>query len=196
MIATVASCIFILIVFILMKDNRNYKPKDIIVPTYPENVRLTVPTKRGTLKITNERYKFPFHTYNKPLLSSNFFRPYESLSSSIAEQRNLESADTPWYSNSIPFVSSVNAFAPFPEVKTAWEKVGIVSQEDKIMNLYRRPIAPLQDLFEYNVQDKDGFIINLKGVQFLEDGDILDDVIGKPGKWIVHDFVKNKYVWI
>ena len=53
-----------------------------------------------------------------------------------------------------------------------------------LLNLYRRNIAPLQDLFKYTVQDKDGFIIPLKET-YLEDGDTVPEVIGKEvdGPW-------------
>lgn len=103
----------------------------------------------------------------------------------------------------IPFYASVSSYAPFPEINTPWEKVGLLTtvnpENDDILNLYRRPIAPLQDLFDYAVQDKDGFIIKLRGVRgVLEDGDIVPEVIGKEnlGPWKVNNFVKDKYVWV
>jgi len=101
----------------------------------------------------------------------------------------------------IPFYTSVSSYAPFPEINTPWEKVGLLTtvdpQNDAILNLYRRPIAPLQDLFDYAAQDKNGFIIKLRGTKFLEDGDTVPEVIGKEnlGPWKVNSFVKDKYVW-
>ena len=66
-----------------------------------------------------------------------------------------------------------------------------------ILNLYRKPVAPLQDLFDYAVQDKNGFIIKLRRTDFLEDGDIVPEVIGKEslGPWKVTQFIKDKYIW-
>jgi len=102
----------------------------------------------------------------------------------------------------VPFYSSVSSYAPFPEIDTPWEKVGLLTTEDPnnnaILNLYRKPIAPLQDLFDYSVQDKNGFIIKLRGINFLEDGDVVPQVIGKEtlGPWKVANFVKDKYVWV
>lgn len=110
---------------------------------------------------------------------------------------------TPGYTGSapIPFYSSVSAFAPFPEIYTPWEKVGVLTtvnpQDDSILELYRRPVAPLQDLFEYSVQDKNGFILQLRGTNYLRTGDIIPNVLGKESKgpWKVTQFIKNKWVW-
>lgn len=68
--------------------------------------------------------------------------------------------------------------------------------DDSIMNLYRRPIAPLQDLWEYSAQDKNGFVIKLKNTNYLENGDIIPYVEGKQnkGSWKVTDYIKDKYV--
>ncbi len=97
-----------------------------------------------------------------------------------------------------PFYGSVNAYAPFPEIKNPWEKAGILTSvsSDEILNLYRRPIAPLQDLWEYQVEDKNGFIIVLNN-KYINDGDIVNHVIGKHnGPWKAHIFVQNKYIWV
>ena len=116
--------------------------------------------------------------------SSQFFRPYGP---------NIPVGD-------VPFIGSVNSYAPFPEVVTPWEKAGILTshKDDQILNLYRRPIAPLQDLWEYQVQDKDGFVIKLVGVNYIDNGDIIQHVIGKNGlgPWKAHLFVENKYIWV
>ncbi|HMP28097.1 MAG TPA: hypothetical protein PKD85_00770 [Saprospiraceae bacterium] len=115
--------------------------------------------------------------------SSNFFRPY--------------GPNVPV--EPVPFFGSVNAYAPFPSIENPWEKAGILTSVggDQILNLYRRPIAPLQDLWEYQVQDKDGFVIKLN-VKYLEDGDLVPFVVGKNGMgpWKTHIFVQNKYVWV
>src|SRR5690606_30840211 len=103
--------------------------------------------------------------------------------------------------NPIPFIGSSSSFAPFPEVQTAWEKSGMIQtvdeSENTIMNLYRRGIAPLQDLWQYTVQDKDGFIVPLKQ-SYLEDGDIIDSVPGREslGPWKVNIYNNNKWIWV
>lgn len=116
--------------------------------------------------------------------SSNFFRPY--------------GPNVPV--EPVPFFGSVNAYAPFPAVENPWEKAGILTSVggDQILNLYRRPIAPLQDLWEYQVQDKDGFVIKLENVKYLEDKDLVPFIVGKVGMgpWKVHIFVQNKYIWV
>jgi hypothetical protein len=118
-------------------------------------------------------------------ISSDFLRPYGP---------NVPVTD-------VPFFGNVNAYAPFPEIVNPWEKAGLLTSEskkDQILNLYRRPIAPLQDLWEYQVQDKNGFVIKLEGTRYLENGDIVHHVIGKDGlgPWKVHVFVQNKYIWM
>ncbi len=174
---------------------------------------LNVPVPRGSLKMTSEKYKFPFYYNSRPLHPYDYFRPYGPNQESMQNEVNY--VDTPFYSRSgyslidtgstdIPFIGSVSSYAPFPEVYTPWEKVGIVtSKEDShrsdgektIMQLYRRAIAPLQDLFKYSVQDKNGFIIPLN-VNFIEDGDLIDNIIGKGGPWKANIFVGDKYVWV
>ena len=114
--------------------------------------------------------------------STNFFRPY--------------GPNVPV--EPVPFFGSVNAYAPFPAIETKWEKAGLLTSVDgnRILNLYRRPIAPLQDLWEYQVQDKNGFVIKLENVRYLEDGDSVPFIVGKAGlgPWKVHIFVENKYI--
>jgi len=172
---------------------------------------MNVPVPARSLKLSNEQYKYPFYRAQIPLQPYDFFKPYGPNNSSM--QNTIVPSDTPFYYypneytptlNTVPFISSVDSFAPFPEVNTPWEKTGIltnISVDDfrgrrkEILNLYRRPIAPLQDLFEYTVQDKDGFIIKLENVKFLEDGDIIPFITGKNGKWKVHSYIDNKWVW-
>jgi len=104
-------------------------------------------------------------------------------------------------SGAIPFVSSVSSYAPFPEVTTEWEKIGMIQtvdpKDNTIMNLYRKPIAPLQDLYQYMVQNKDGFVIPLNHVNYLENGDIVGHVQGfeSLGPWKANVYVNNKWVW-
>lgn len=169
---------------------------------------LNVPVPQDSLKLSSEEYRYPFYYQRKPLFPYDYFRPYGPNRRSM--QSEIIVADTPFYrrrpyrdpiSETVPFIASVNSYAPFPEVRTAWEKTGMIQTVDPndstIMNLYRRPIAPLQDLFEYSVQDKDGFIIPLKGINYLENGDIIPSIQGKEalGSWKVNIYVNNKWVW-
>ena len=173
------------------------------VPGRPIGVQVPM----GSMKISNERYnpgmfreatldgfgpgslqqnEFPHQ--RRPNVSGDFYRPYSA---------NRDNSD-------IPFFGSVDSYAPFPAVESRWEKAGILTdgsrkgKKDEILNLFRRPIAPVQDVWEYQVQDKNGFIIKLEGVRYLEDGDIVPHVIGKSGlgPWKAHIFVQNKYIWM
>ncbi len=130
----------------------------------------------------------PLPYQNRPVDSNDFFRPYGPNG----------------VINTTPFFGSVNAYSPFPEINTPWEKAGIltstnvsVSPGNRILNLFRRPIAPLQDLWEYQVQDKDGFVIRLDN-KYIEDGDIITHIIGKEGMgpYRASIFVQNKYIWV
>lgn len=175
---------------------------------------LNVPVPQRSLKLSSEEYGYPFHYQKKPLSPYDYFKPYGPNSPEM--QREIVVSDTPYYNRGgtpydshalqvgqqtyPPFISSVDAFSPFPEVQTPWEKSGIIQTENPddntIMNLYRRPIAPLQDLFEYAVQDKDGFIVPLK-VNYLENGDTVQTVPGREslGPWKVNIYINNKWVW-
>lgn len=150
-----------------------------------------VPVPMGTLKETNERYS---GRNELARWLNNMWR---------------------WLGpRSTPFYGSVYINAPFPSINSftargtiegwgspvGWEKAGILTSRgttDIILNLYRRPIAPAQDVWEYQVEDADGFIIKLTDT-YLEDGDIVKHVIGKStlGPWVVHMFAQNKWVWV
>lgn len=144
-----------------------------------------IPYSGALPQVTAPGSDFPPQT--RPLYSGDFFRPYGP---------NVPVAN-------VPFFGSVNSYAPFPEVNTPWEKSGILTSistgrggdSPQILNLYRRAIAPLQDLWEYQVQDKNGFVIKLHA-KYLQDGDIVPHVAGKEGSWKVHDYVQNKYIWV
>jgi hypothetical protein len=125
-----------------------------------------------------------FPPMNRPF-SNDFFKPYGP---------NIP----PQFPS---FVGNVSAFAPLPEVITPWEKVGLLISAEKtdhpqLLNLYRRPIAPSQELWEYNVQDLNGFVIRLDQRRFIEDGDVISHIPGKPGEWKVNMPADNKYVWV
>ena len=195
---------------------------------YP-GMPLGVPVPRGSLKKTSEKYgyvqraglsglgpgtvsprEYPFYKVSRPLKPYDYFKPF-GPNQNVDQEASY--ADTPFYDrpgsiysngfvgSDIPFISSVNAFAPFPEVQSSYEKRGILQTIDEndtnILNVYAKPIAPLQDLYRYSVQDKDGFIVPLEET-YLEDGDIVRSVPGKEGlgKWKYRDFVKDKYVWV
>lgn len=101
---------------------------------------------------------------------------------------------------------SVSAYAPFPEVNTPWEKIGIlkpISQEENthlILTLFRKPIAPLNDIFAYSIQDKDGNILPLPNrYSYIIDGDVIEAnaVPGyeSAGPFTARVFVNNKWVY-
>lgn len=170
---------------------------------------LGIPVPRNALKETSERYKTPFYYAARPNISFDYFRPYGP--NQLEMQETIVPSDIPFYNQTEKYLSpalpgygffgSANAFDPAPEVLTSWEKAGILTtvnpNNDSILNIYRRPIAPLQDLFEYVVQDKNGFIIKLDE-KFIEDGDIVPRVPGKEnkGKWQAKMYIQNKYVWV
>jgi hypothetical protein len=104
------------------------------------------------------------------------------------------------------FFSSMSKYladtiAPIKPVDTTWTRTGILTTthgKDAILNLYIRPIAPGQDVWEYQVEDKDGFVIPLDNRSFIEDGDIVKYIPGKRdmGPWKANIFSGNRYVWV
>ena len=137
-----------------------------------------VPVLAGALKTTNDRYSYPFMRMNSTRVSDDYFKPYG-----------------PNAVNSINFISSVNSFAPFREVGGSWEKIGLFINQlenGELMNAYRRPISPQQDLFEYTAQTKEGFVIRLEKT-YLEDGDVVS-ITGKPGLWRLKSYINDKYI--
>lgn len=106
----------------------------------------------------------------------------------------------------VPFVSSVDAYFPHPEVATPWELVGILtpttpsdSVKDEILNLFQKYIAT--DYYQYRAQDKNGFILPVSltglGKNYLEDADVISSVTGKEsvGSYKVTLFNKNKFIY-
>lgn len=161
----------------------------------------TGPVPAGSLKQTNDEYNYPFMYQNRPNPSYDYFKPYGPNNPQMQGEIKVTTS-TGGIGGGIGggMIGSSNAFAPFPEVQSRWEKIGILTtvneQNDNVLNLYRRPIAPLQEIFEYSSQDKDGFITPLRYKRYLEDGDIIDSIIGKEskGRWKANIFVNDKWV--
>lgn len=153
-------------------------------PPLINGVPLPTPLPPSNSQVTVPGADFPYQM--KPVASGDFFRPYGP---------NVPVSN-------VPFFGNVNAYAPFPEINTPWEKAGLLTttgdEKNEILNLYRRPIAPLQDLWEYQVQDKNGFVIKLENIKYLENGDVIQHILGKNGlgPWKVTIFVQNKYIWV
>lgn len=93
-----------------------------------------------------------------------------------------------------PTVTSSYVLGYGRPVTTEWTKLGLLVNGDQLLDLYGRPIAPLQDLFEYQVQDLNGFNISLNQTRLLEDGDKVVAIPGKPGTWVVH--IPKRYIWV
>lgn len=105
--------------------------------------------------------------------------------------------------SSSQFVGSTY-FGPAPPVDTTWVKLGILvndvsantgrPKDQKILDLYGREIAPAQELYQYQVKDKNGFFIPLNQNWYLEDGDVINNIPGKPGRWRIVN--EKRYVWV
>lgn len=180
----------------ILYNGPHYSKRQYALPEPP----LKVPVPQRALKETSERYGYPFRQFEQlsyTVDSTDYFKPH----SYNTVGRHAGYAD-PRYSGRGRFYSSVNAYAPHNEVTSEWEKAGLLTttnaNDDTILVLYRRPIAPLQDLWEYAVQNKDGIIIPLEDKKFLENDDVIGTVPGleSKGSWKVKIYVNNKYVWM
>lgn len=166
----------IVVAIVVVAVNRSKRPPKVAPPLLVTPAVPIVPTgvaPRGAFKETSEKY-WAFNRSPSP--DGGFFKPY-----------------------GVGTISSQPSFSPFPEAGGEWEKVGILTQdgatgEGTIMNVFRKPIAPLQDLFQYTVQDRDDFIIRLNSTGLLEDGDKVTDIPSKAGTWTFTDYVKSKWV--
>ena len=163
---------------------------------------LVVPSE--TLTYTAEGYQ----KLKRPLYPGGFFQGY--YSDLLNPPLNLNPPPNYVPNNYYPsgavngFVGSVDVGNPlFPEVATPWRKVGLLTSTDKsddsTLNLFRQGISPYQEWYQYQAQDKNGFIIPLpKNVTLLKNGDVINDVVGKESKgpFKVSLFYENKYVVI
>jgi hypothetical protein len=171
------------------------------------------PVPKSALKQTSEVYN-PYQFRNQTLGA-------DALLGVPGAGGRLPAASSSWgiygpsLGGGIPFIGSdpLN-LSGNPEVITPWEKAGILvsmpprgdekgnstdrlEEGQHILNLFRRPIAPVQELWEYQVQDKNGFVIRLSETN-INDGDIIHHVIGKHGlgPWKAHVFVQNRYIYV
>lgn len=112
---------------------------------------------------------------------------------------------------SVRWVTSVPIEDPRPEVLTRWNKIGILTlgdseplpgsppdhRKEEIMNLYSKSIAPLQGAFEYQAEDKNGFLIPVRVPRWgtFEDGDVIKHIEGKGGPWKVVLYSKYKFAF-
>lgn len=70
-----------------------------------------------------------------------------------------------------------------------------------ILNLYQRTISNYREIFEYSIQDKNGFVIplttrhNMMNYTRLEDGDVVDHIVGyeNRGPFKVNIFNNSKF---
>jgi len=179
-----------------------------------------VPVPAGTLKDYNDRYRNTVsggyaggnNLYPPPpsMSTPGYYTPppvqpyYPSYSPPAYPPTFTPTSrylpDSPYPVAPSAWFGSVNPGAPFPPVAPAWQPAGLLTREgqpeSELLNLYRRPIAPLQEVWEYVAQDKNGFMINLAAQRYLNDGDLIHHVIGKGGPWRVHLSAGSKWVWV
>lgn len=71
----------------------------------------------------------------------------------------------------------------FHKVGLLTQKVSSHDKKNVILNLYKRTISDYAEIYEYSIEDRDGFIIPLKSkvhgdFNRLENGDVIDGVLG------------------
>lgn len=97
-------------------------------------------------------------------------------------------------------VRNVTTSSQFKEYNPSWERIGNVftvdENDDSIMTLYARPIAPERDLWEYRAEDKDGMILNIPNTSYLESGDTIPRIPGKEAKGAWKTDFANANRWI
>jgi hypothetical protein len=83
--------------------------------------------------------------------------------------------------------------ATIPERK--WQKVGVLTTDDKTMNLLARPSTYNEDIWQYRAEDKDGFIIELGESQAYRTNDVIPSIPGKTsaGSWTVRIYSRDTY---
>ena len=196
----------------------NFRNQGAYDPNYPgpaPGKPMNVPVPSGMLKDTNDRYRntvgvAPTPQYPPPPFGyPSQYVPYPQPQYPPyypTQQYPYPQPYNPYPSSPFPvapsaWFSSVNPGAPFVPIDPAWQRAGILTRVDQpnhseLLNLYRRPIAPLQEVWEYAAQDKNLFWLSLAAQRYLNDGDIVENVIGKGGPWRVHLMAGNKWSWV
>lgn len=107
----------------------------------------------------------------------------------IPVQRSLLSA------YSTPEIKNYYRTATVPERK--WQKVGVLTSDDKTMNLLARPSTYNEDVWQYRAEDRDGFIIDLGEMQALRSGQVIPPIPGKAsaGSWTVSIYPRDTFYY-
>jgi len=94
-----------------------------------------------------------------------------------------------------PEIKNYYRAATVPERK--WQKVGVLTSEDKTMNLLARPSTYNEDVWQYRAEDRDGFIIDLGEMQALKNGQIIPPIPGKAsaGSWVVSIYPRDTFYY-
>lgn len=201
--------IILIIVYIIFNTHQDDTQQD--DTQHQDDTRLGLPVPSEAMAETNERISIRGGRYanaglGEYTINNNRYNYYnKGVIDELPHRLNDISRNRRYYDNNRRdklYYGSVNTFAPKPELISDWEKIGIVTltpldtvnTNNNIMNLYRRPIAPAQDLWEYSVQDHNGFIIKLENTRYLENDDIINNIIGKIGSWKVQMFNQNKWI--
>ena len=78
--------------------------------------------------------------------------------------------------------------ATIPERR--WQKVGVLTGDNDTLNLYSRPTTYNDDMWQYRVEDKDGFFVDIGEMQTLKTGNVVYSV---PGKSSITNWKVNIY---
>jgi hypothetical protein len=96
---------------------------------------------------------------------------------------------------STPEIKNYYRTATVPERK--WQKVGVLTSDDKTMNLLARPSTYNEDVWQYRAEDRDGFIIDLGEMQALRSGQVIPPIAGKAsaGSWTVSIYPRDTHYY-
>jgi hypothetical protein len=92
-----------------------------------------------------------------------------------------------------PETKAYYSSATIPERR--WQNVGVLTNDVEILNLYTRPTTYNEDIWQYRVQDKDGFMIEIGEIPLLKNGMMVDTIPGKPGIFKVNLYKKDIYYY-
>lgn len=92
-----------------------------------------------------------------------------------------------------PETRSYYRSATIPERR--WQKVGVLTGDNDTLNLYARPSTYNEDIWQYQIEDKDGFFVDIGEMQNLKNGSTIENIPGKSsvGVWKANIYKRDSY---
>ena len=187
------------------EENDSSKKEKLITNTYtstPSNVRSTITNVGGfyypPYNMDDYPYGYRYSYYPQGPYLSNYERVPGFIADAIKKPKISYGVFPYGTSYNRPMLTSVVNAKDF--IVGRWVKAGIAyaknSKKPYILNVYQRALDPYREIYEYEVRDKDGFVVPINNVYLLEDKDVFDIPAYKDIGPFVFEEDKYDYIYV